>query len=220
MKEHFNNEIRRLQHRLGTQGHQVELSIQRALDAFSTTNTELAQSVIADDSAIDAEEICIEEECLKILALYQPVASDLRLVAAALKINTALERMADFGVHIAERVEDLAGLGSDPAPELIRFGDMQKLVLSMLREALDAVRHSDTVLAYSIIDKDDAVDTLHRNTVQLCRELLQRHAEAAGYYVDCISISRDLERIADLTTDICEHVVYLETGKIIRHRGA
>ena len=108
MKEHFIRELLRLQNLIAEQGGRVEQAITQALEAFNAGDAALAESVIAADSVIDAAEIRIEEECLKTLALYQPVASDLRTVAAILKINTALERMADFGSHIAERAQEIS----------------------------------------------------------------------------------------------------------------
>ena len=218
MKEHFMNEIGRLRNRLAEQGRQVELTIQHALDAFERRDEALAKQVAAEDSAIDREEIVIEEECLKVLALYQPVASDLRTIAAALKINTAMERMADFGVHIAERVPQMKQTPDLPENERIDFTAMKQAVLAMLRQSLDVVRTNDTIGAYANMEQDHAVDQCHRANTERCRRLLQHNGRAADYYVDCIGISRDLERIADLTTDICEHIIYLQTGRIVRHR--
>lgn len=219
MKEHFINELKRLNSLISAQGRQVEQLIRQAIDSYADGNTELAQKTIADDAGIDAEEIRIEEECLKILALHQPVASDLRMVAAAFKINASLERMADFGAHIAERAERMhrSMAGSDTAK--VDFSRMQQMVLSMLHETLEVIRLKDTVSAYGIIRNDDAVDKLHHQVLEECLRALRCRPEQAEYYVDCIGIARDLERIADIATDICEHVIYLETGKIIRHQA-
>lgn len=219
MKEHFLNELRHLLNMICAQGGQVEQMIQRAIEAVSVQDAAMAAKVIATDSTIDAEEIRIEEECLKTLALYQPVAGDLRTVVAILKINTALERMADFGVHIAEREADMASHGAVPGLERVDFTAMEHTVLAMLRDSLDVMKHSDPVLAYSVIEKDDEVDRAHQAVMTLARSGIRRLPEHAGYYVDCIGISRDLERIADMSVDICEHVIYLHTGKIIRHRA-
>lgn len=217
MKAHFINEIVRLRNRLASQGEQVETLIRQALDAFEQRDEALARQVTAADSRIDDEEIAIEEECLKVLALYQPVASDLRTVAAALKINTALERMADFGVHIAERVPQMKQAVSLPEGERIDFATMKHMVLAMLRQSLDVIRSGDTFGAYANREQDHAVDECHRTNVERCRQRLREGTGTADYYVDCIGISRDLERIADLTTDICEHIIYLQTGRIVRH---
>lgn len=219
MKEHFINELKRLHSLIAAQGQHVAGLIEQAITAYADGDTALAQKVIAADAAIDAEEIRIEEECLKILALHQPVASDLRTVAAIFKINASLERMADFGAHIAERAERMHRSLSGSDAEKPDFGKMQQMVLSMLHETLEVIRNRDTVSAYGIINDDDAVDALRHRVLEFCLLALRRCPNQAEYYVDCIGISRDLERIADIATDICEHVIYLETGKIIRHQA-
>ncbi len=220
MKEHFINEIRNLLNLAYAQGGQVENLIRRAIEAATKLDAALAERVIADDQTIDAGEIRLEEECLKVLALYQPVATDLRTVVAILKINTSLERMADFGVHIAEHAVSLAReLGKGEPPERISFAAMERGTLGMLRDALEVMRHSDPVLAYGVIEKDDEVDKEHRDIQLLARSAIRRFPEQSDYYVECLGISRNLERIADIAADICEHIVYLETGKIIRHRA-
>lgn len=219
MKEHFINEIRHLLNMIGAQGAQVEELVRHALDAVMQTDLDLAGKVIARDPVIDNEEIHIEEECLKVLALYQPVATDLRTIVAILKINTALERMADFGVHIAERVSEIAPCIHTPSLPLLDFSPMGKAALDMLRDSLEAMKHSDPVLAYSVIKKDDVVDHAHEDNLLLARKSVSLFPDQAGYYLGCIGISLALERIADMASHICEHVIYLETGKIIRHRA-
>ena len=198
MKEHFCKELRTLLNTLCAQAAQVEQLIRRAEEAAESGNKAAADAIIAGDSVIDTEEIRIEEEGLKILALYQPVATDLRTVIAYLKINTALERMADFGVHIAERAEALA---SATTGESIDFSRMSALARQMLRQ-------------------DDEVDRLHRGVLDLVRRELSLHPDSAAYYLACSGVSRDLERIADLASDICLHIIYLCTGNIVRHHSA
>lgn len=219
MKEHFIKELRQLLNLTCAQGGQVEKLLHQAIEAICHVDTELATNVISQDPVIDHEEIHIEEECLKVLALYQPVATDLRTIVAILKINTALERMADFGVHIAERVPEIAPYINSPTLEKIDFTAMEHATLSMLRGSLESMRHSDPVLAYSIIEQDDAVDQAHRDNVMRAHEGVSRFPDQSGYYLACIGISLALERIADMASHICEHVIYLETGKIIRHRA-
>lgn len=218
MKQHFINEIRNLLRLIETQGGRVEQVIEQAINAACQADTELAGQIIAGDHLIDSEELRIEEECLKVLALYQPVASDLRTIVAILKINTGLERMADFGVHIAERVQGIRQHLDSGHDELLNFRTMEQGTLAMLRDALSAMKNADTILAYSVIEKDELIDKAHRDNILLARDALRRFPEQSGYYIDCIAISRDLERIADIASDICEHIIYLETGKIIRHR--
>lgn len=218
MKEHFNNELKRLLSAIHHQGLQVQNVIQEATQAFSQANAEQAANILRYDDRIDAEEIHIEEECLKILALYQPVATDLRMVISMLKINTALERMADFGVHIAERVLKLSSQETQPgkAP-LIDLTPMENVVLGMLQQTMEVLQKSDTALALRVIDCDDRVDLFRQENSNKVRELLKDFPEHSGYLVECLNISRELERIADLNVDICKHILYLHSGKIIRH---
>lgn len=217
MKAHFINAIRNLLDMILAQGGQVEQVIQNAIVAVSNLDGELAAKVIASDAALDAEEIRIEEECLKTLALYQPVASDLRMVVAMLKINTALERMADFGVHIAERVQGICCHAREDGLERIDFSRMQHAALKMIRDSMEVMQCSDPVLACSVIEKDEAINQAHRDNIRLACDAIRRFPEHSGYYIDCIAVSRNLERIADLATDICEHIIYLQTGRIVRH---
>ncbi len=219
MKEHF---IQALRHLLGIiceQGERVEQHIHQALDAFSALDADAAARIVAADAEIDAAELRIEEECLKVLALYQPVATDLRTVVAILKINTSLERMADFGAHIAERVAPIASQMHKAAPsESIDFSAMEEAVLRMLRESLEAMKQGDTRLASQVILQDDLVDKARQANALAARAAIRRFPDEVDYFINCTGISRDLERIADLATDICEHIIYLETGKVVRHQ--
>lgn len=218
MKEHFINELHRLLCSICQQGLRVEAIIREATLAFNRFDAEQASQIIRNDVKIDAEEIHIEEECLKILALYQPVASDLRMVIAMLKINTALERMADFGVHIAERVVKLHALDENLNKDInIDFAPMAEEVLNMLNQTMQTLQTSDTALALRVIDNDDRVDALRHENSDKARELLKLHPDSSGYLVECLNVSRELERIADLNVDICKHILYLQSGKILRH---
>ncbi len=217
MKEHFTKEINKLKKLVAKQATQVEVIIQRAIEAVDQLDEKLAESIVKSDKSVDEEEIRIEEECLKVLALYQPVATDLRVVISILKINTALERIADYGSHIAKRVPILATCGDCPDLEQVKFNKMESIVLGMLRDSILVMENSDTVLAYKVIERDDSVDQMHVDTTNLVGELVKRNSNNVCYYLQAQGVSRDLERIADLTCDICENIVYLETGRIIRH---
>ena len=168
--------------------------------AVATFDATLAHDVAKNDYAIDCEEIRIEEECLKILALYQPVASDLRTIITVLKINVEIERVADMAVNIAERACSVSESGV-PVDERIDFSKMAFAATRMLKESLDAFAYRDPAAAASIIDRDDEVENPAR----------------VSYYLSCMTISKNLERIADIATNICEDVIYLERGKIVRH---
>lgn len=222
MKEHFNQAIINLKQMVAQMASDVEEALDNAVRAVSENNIQLAKSVLAGDYRIDCEEIRLEEECLKILALYQPFASDLRTVVTILKVNIEIERIADMACNIAERVEDMATLGFDKIPPELRFdcSEMAERTREMLRLALDSMTYRDPELAERIIRSDDFIDEENRKNFVRMRERIAAHPELCGYFLDCLSISKSFERIADVVTNICEDVIYLERGKIIRHGNA
>lgn len=218
MKAHFAIELENILQRTRVQGTRIAEAIERALSSFREGDTTRAEEVIQADKFIDQEEIRIEEECLKLLALYQPVASDLRALISVLKINTTLERMADFGCHMAERTINTARLPQPANDAVFDFVPMQKTVLSMIHDTLTVITRSDVDLAYSVIERDNTVDSMrreHRTRVQTTLHQYPNHAE---YCLECHGLARDLERTADLCTDICEHIIYMRTARIIRHQ--
>ncbi len=218
MKENFNREVSKLKKHVLAQSVEVEKAIVLAVKAIDTLDKDIADMVLQGEAAIDREEINIEEECLKILALYQPVATDLRTVVALLKINTALERMGDYAVHTAKRLPILEGnISPDSSMTLIDFHPIQKEVLTMLKDAMLAVNDFDVIMAHDIIRRDDDVDKLHSANVAQISTIITKSSDHVCYYLQAQGVSRDLERIADLCSEICEHIVYLKTGKIIRH---
>lgn len=216
MKEHFIQEITNLKSMVESIATEAEAALAKALEAVSTMNVPLAKEVIGGDYKIDCDEVKVEEECLKILALYQPVASDLRLVITILKINHDLERVADFAVGIARRAIDTANF-IDTDIERFDFRKMEETVRGMLKKALQVMKNADPLMAFVIIRQDEVVDAIHRENDVCARELIARYPQQAGYYLDCMNISRSLERVADIATNICEDVIYLESGKIVRH---
>ncbi len=216
MKEHFIQEITNLKSMVEAIATEAEAALAKALEAVSTMNVPLAKEVIGGDYKIDCDEVKVEEECLKILALYQPVASDLRLVITILKINHDLERVADFAVGIARRAIDMANF-IDTDIERFDFRKMEETVRGMLKKALQVMKNADPLMAFVIIRQDEVVDAIHRENDVHARELVALYPQQAGYYFDCMNISRSLERVADIATNICEDVIYLESGKIVRH---
>ena len=215
MIKHFHNELVRLKKELFTLSAMVEESLHLAVRAVMERNAELAEKVGASDEAIDQKEVEIEEECLKILALYQPVAADLRYIIVVLKMNNDLERIGDLAVNIAHRASALIKLRKPEA--YFDFSDMARKVQEMLRKALEALVNSDAKLAFSVCHSDDAVDELNRQMHDRIRKEIRANLddlESLTYYM---SVSRNLERIADHTTNIAEDVVYLVEGTIVRH---
>lgn len=215
MIRHFHNELEKLKKELFTLSAMVEESLHLAVRAVMERNAELAERVAGSDEAVDQKEVEIEEECLKILALYQPVAADLRYIVVVLKMNNDLERIGDLAVNIAHRASALIKLRKPEA--YFDFSDMAKKVQEMLRKALESLVNSDAVLAASVCRSDDIVDEMNRQMHDRIRNEIRANLgdlESLTYYM---SVSRNLERIADHTTNIAEDVVYLVEGNIIRH---
>jgi phosphate transport system protein len=212
---HFHNELERLKKELFTLSAMVEESLHLAVRAVMERNPDLAHKVSGSDEAVDQKEVEIEEECLKILALYQPVAADLRYIVVVLKMNNDLERIGDLAVNIAHRASALIKLRKPEA--YFDFSDMAKKVQEMLRKALESLVNSDADLAASVCRSDDIVDEMNRQMHDRIRNEIRANLgdlESLTYYM---SVSRNLERIADHTTNIAEDVVYLVEGNIIRH---
>jgi phosphate transport system protein len=209
-------ELGRLEKQLLTLTAVVEENVQQAVRALATRDVELARKVIVCDQQVNRMEVELEEECLKVLALYQPVAHDLRLIVAVLKINNDLERIADNAVGISQRAVAVAELPRQEKHPLA-LAPMTEKALDMLGKALDALVNADTRLARAIIALDEEVDALHSSNYQLFKEQVRSNPESVDHLLHFLVVSRNLERIADLATNIAEDVIYLNEGKIIRH---
>jgi phosphate transport system protein len=216
MSKHLQRDLESLQADLLALAASVEEAIHQAISALQDRNPELAQRVIDGDAKIDQEENHIEEECLKILALHQPVAVDLRRIAAALKINTDLERMADVAEDIAERALHLAQLPPIPIPEKLQH--MTNVTTLMVRQSLDAFVNLDTRQARFVCRMDDEVDRYNKEIIDELLVAMRESPEMVEPGMSFFSATRHLERIADHATNIAEDVVYLVEGEIIRHR--
>ncbi|SHJ17766.1 phosphate transport system protein [Malonomonas rubra DSM 5091] len=196
---------------------EVEGRVKQAVQALLTGDRVLADKVKRGDAQIDNMEIELEEECLKVLALHQPVATDLRFIVSILKINNDLERVADFAVNIAERALDLSGAIKIDSPYDIAA--MAEKVEKMLKMALDALVEKDTVLARRCIELDEEVDEMHKGNFDKVKDAIKHDPTFIDGLVYYLSISRYLERMGDLATNIAEDVVYQVDGEIIRHGG-
>lgn len=218
MSIHLARDMEKLKKDLLTMGAMVEEAIYEAVTALRDRRPEVARDVIEGDDRIDRWEVEVEEECLKILALHQPVAKDLRFIASVMKINSDLERMGDLAVNIAERAAFLASLPPIPVPH--QLGPMAEAAMRMARESLDAFVNCDSETARRICKADDEVDGYNREVIHELQELMERHPETIPRATHLFSVSRQLERIADHATNIAEDVVYMVEGEIIRHAGA
>lgn len=209
-------EVDKLKQKILNLGAAVEDSFFKAVQALEDRNESLAQIVIDGDERIDELEVDLEEDCLKLLALYQPVATDLRLIVAILKINNDLERIGDLAVNIAERAVFLA---TQPESDiLLDFGAMAAKVKTMLKKSLDALVTMDGALAYEVTQADDEVDAINRDMYKRITEAICNQKGNPHALVHRLSISRHLERIADQATNIAEDVIYLIEGRIVRHK--
>ena len=217
MKEHFSVQLEDLRRNLILMGGEVERQIQHAIEALTEVDEKKAADVIAADAEIDRMEMVIEEQAVHLLALQQPVAVDLRFLVAALKINNDLERIGDHAVNIAEGAERLAG--QKPFKPFIDINYMAEVAMSMLKQSLDAFVNRDANLAKQVIKKDDILDD---KNVSLIRELLTYMAEYPNlitYCLELISISKNLERVGDLASNICEDTIYMAEARWVKHHA-
>jgi phosphate transport system protein len=215
--KHLQRDLDRLKKEILLMGSMVEEATNKALSAFLYRRPELAEAVMKGDDRIDQKELDVEEECLKLLALHQPVAADLRFIIAVMKVNNDLERMGDEAYNIAERASYLSA--HEPIGVPADFPTMIDRVRRMVRDSLDALVNRDTQLARKVCSDDDLVDSTHREMYMALQELMCAKPETVQRAVRTLSISRHLERIADLATNIAEDVVFMVDGDVIRHRG-
>lgn len=215
MTKHLESDLGQLQRDVLSLAASVEEAINRAIEALQNRDLELAQQVIVGDEPIDQQENRVEEECLKILALHQPVASDLRRIASVQMINTDLERMADLAVDIAERAVALAGGPAIKVPAKLQR--MTELTTMMVRDAIDSFVHLDSDAARAVCRTDDEVDRCNAEIIQEIIELMRLSPQLIEPGLSMFSATRHLERIADHATNIAEDVIYLVEGEIVRH---
>lgn len=211
-------EIDRLKKNILALGATVEESLQKAVTAVTNRDASLAKQVIRLDDEIDGAEVEIEEECLKILALYQPVAIDLRFIVAVLKINNDLERIGDLSVNIAKQGRHLAKREILKIP--FDFQGMAEKAQGMLKRALDSLVNMDPITAKEVCAADDEVDAINRDMFAKVESEIQRQPERLDDLIRLFAISRNVERIADHATNIAEDVIYMTEGEIVRHRLA
>ncbi len=211
----LHKELGQLEKQLLTLTAVVEESVQQAIKALSGHNRELAQKVIDNDDHINRLEVDLEEECLKVLALHQPVASDLRMIVAVLKINNDLERIADQAANICERA-----LAISESPKMVcplELDQMGEKVIDMLEKALDSLVNADLELARKVLMLDDEVDSIHSGNYKSFKDYVRHHPDSVDIVLSYLTVSRHLERVADLATNIAEDVIYLNEGSIVRH---
>lgn len=216
MKIHLQREIERLKKRILSLGTLVEERVRMVIKALETRDENMARNIIDTDTEIDKVEVEVEEECLKILALHQPVAIDLRFISSVIKINNDLERIGDEAVNIAERVVYISQ--RPPVKVPLDYNMMAEKAERMLKSSLDSLVNLDVDLAYKVCLADDEVDDMHKDIYDKVKEALRHQPERVGSLINLLQISHNLERIADHATNIAEEVIYTVEGVIPRHR--
>jgi phosphate transport system protein len=215
MPRHFHEELNQVKQKTLRLGSLVEDMVERAVTALVERDPVLAEETIATDQKVDTLEVEIDEECIRLLALYQPAAGDLRFVTTAMKIATDLERSADQAVNISQRAIEL-----NEEPQLKPYIDipiMSQLSQKMLRDCLDAFVRRDVDLARAVIESDNRVDALKNQVFRELLTFMMEDPRTITRAIGLILVSRHLERIADHATNIAEMVVFLVEGKNIRH---
>lgn len=216
MSKHLHTSMDELKKLVLKLGGLVEDSIQRGAKALREQDSKLGAQVQADDDTIDRMELKIEDECLKLLALYQPVAEDLRFLCAVMKINNDLERVGDLGASMARRGGNISQIV--PPALANEFDAMAREVIKMLRHVLVAFVERDPAAARVVVKDDDAVDNLHHSLMVKVITFMKGDAANVETGVQLLWVSRNLERIADHVTNIGEDVVYMVEGETIRHQ--
>jgi phosphate transport system protein len=211
----FDEELIALKEKVLKLGLMVETAIRDSVKALVERNSELAREVIKNDHLVNALDVSIDEECVRLIALRQPMARDLRLITTAMKITTDLERMSDLAVNIAERALEL-----NEEPQLKPFENIPKMAAitqSMVKDALDAFVVGCSRLPYEVIKKDDEVDDLNVKNFNALLALMIQDPKIIPLAVKRTYIAKYLERIADHATNIAEMIIYMCKGKMIRH---
>ena len=216
MAVHLKKEIDHLKKELLILCGMVEDSFWQAVKSIRNRDVELAKKVIDSDIEIDQMEVEVEEDCLKILALHQPVAIDLRFIITALKINSDLERIGDLAVNIAERSQFLSA--QKPIDMPFDFEAMAEKTQAMVKKSLDALVNIDCDLASEVCRADDEIDAINRQMYDQVKDQTKQTPENIEILIHLLSISRHLERIADHATNIAEDVIYMVKGEIVRHK--
>ncbi|MCD6459878.1 phosphate signaling complex protein PhoU [bacterium] len=217
MSVHIQKELEKLKKKCLGLCAKVEENVQLAVKAFTEKDRNLAKQVIDIDLEIDQMEIEVEEDCLKILALYQPVAIDLRFIICTLKLNNDLERIGDLAVNIAQQVSFMLSEVNKQIIIPFDYKKMSVIVKDMLKDSIDSLVQLDIEKAKKVCISDDAVDNMHAQMYGLLEDAIKRHPDSVEYVIHYLSVSKSLERIADHATNIAEDVIYMINGNIVRH---
>ncbi len=219
MQRRFESELQNLKSTLIKMGSIVEMAIERAIESMINQNTNIAERVITDDAQVNAYELSNEKAIIDLLALQQPVASDLRFILAASKINNDLERIGDHAVNLAESSLALMTMAK-PLPALQEIQQMTQVTKRMLSDALDSFIHGDAALGEAVLRMDDTADSLNKKIAQEMMIVMKSNPTSIEQALEMIRVSRNLERVADLATNIAEEVVFIANARVVKHHAA
>lgn len=218
MSKHFDRDILRLRDSVLELGQEVASMIEKSIPMIQNYDLVLVNEIYETEKRINEREVEIEAECLKILALHQPVAEDLRFLIVVLKVNNDLERMGDQVVNVAERIEFIANKNRVVAD--LNLALMADLGARMTNDAIMALTQKEVTMAKEILAMDDEVDVLHASTYKTLTAVMLKNPDAIMPALSLLTISSNLERIADLATNIAEEIIFMEEGEVVRHKNA
>ena len=214
---HFHEELELLKSRLVAMSGIAEEQVRSAVEALLERDPGKARTVIDKDEVLDEAELAVDDLAISLLALQQPMARDLRFITAAMKIGNDLERVGDHAVNIAEELEWL--LQAPPFPVLPELEEMARVANAMLSDALNAFIHGNSSLAREVVERDDRVDELHENNFRILLTHMMEDPRKITAGMDLFLVSGNIERIADLATNIAEEVVFFVEGRTIKHHS-
>ena len=216
--KHQDKDLLRLENRIAELGELIIESTNRCIRCIETFDKTLTAEIVYNESIINEMEVDIEEDCLKILALHQPVAFDLRFIIVVLKVNNDLERMGDQALNIAERINFLSDL--DRLVLDLDFNTMGAICRNMVEKSLEALKQRDVERAQEVVDMDDEVDALHSRNYRVLQKAMEVDPKIVTTAISYLTISNNIERLADLATNIAEEIIFMEGGQVVRHQAS
>ena len=216
--KHQDKDLLRLENRIAELGELIIESTNRCIRCIETFDKTLTAEIVDNESIINEMEVDIEEDCLKILALHQPVAFDLRFIIVVLKVNNDLERMGDQALNIAERINFLSDL--DRLVLDLDFNTMGAICRNMVEKSLEALKQRDVERAQEVVDMDDEVDALHSRNYRVLQKAMEVDPKIVTTAISYLTISNNIERLADLATNIAEEIIFMEGGQVVRHQAS
>ena len=216
--KHLDKDLLRLENRIAELGGLIIESTNRCIRCIETFDKTLTAEIVDYESVINEMEVDIEEDCLKILDLHQPVAFDLRFIIVVLKVNNDLERMGDQALNIAERINFLSDL--DRLVLDLDFNTMGAICRNMVEKSLEALKQRDVERAQEVVDMDDEVDALHSRNYRVLQKAMELDPKIVTTAISYLTISNNIERLADLATNIAEEIIFMEGGQVVRHQAS